>query len=315
MASKKPRLSQDDIARNEVLALQLRYGVVPHSGSQTARAFSEVDEQKPARRAIQPQAPRVQQVEEVDMDDPLVLQARYGGVPHSGSQTARAFSELDEQTLSRVPVLYCDSFVNVPAFQPLDTLDETIILYNKIESPFGHEHACEWCGAMLWKNERLRRQTPCCGNGKIKINTPTWEDMYDMQVSRGQYTDANPCSREEFMQHVNEYKNMFRDSSFGENSRKLNALFAYTSIGTKELNLGHGPPKYKIQGQLIHNIGSCQPPDGKAPSYAQVYVLDANEQLEWRSNRATNTNLSIAMQEHVKFLQNFMTKHNAFATT
>ncbi|KAH9102903.1 hypothetical protein AeMF1_020639 [Aphanomyces euteiches] len=292
---------------DDPFVLQTRYGVVPHSRSQTARAFSEVDEQKPARRAIQPRAPRVQQVEEVDMDDPFVLQTRYGVVPHSRSQTARAFSEVDEQKPARRaiqpraprvqqveevdmddpfvlqtrygvrsmnkparPVLYCDRFVNVPAFQPLDTLDETITLYNKIEPPFGHEHACEWCGAMLWKNERLRRQTPCCGNGKIKINTPTWEDMYDMQVSRGQYTDANPCSREEFMQHVNAYKNMFRDSSFAENSRKLNALFAYTSIGTKELNLGHGPPTYKIQGQLIHNIGSHQPPDGKAPSYAQV---------------------------------------------
>ncbi|KAH9120559.1 hypothetical protein AeMF1_007332 [Aphanomyces euteiches] len=101
MASKKPRLSQDDIARNEVLALQLRYGVVPHSGSQTARAFSEVDEQKPARRAIQPRAPRVQLVEEVDMDDPFVLQTRYGVVPHSRSQTARAFSEVDEQKPAR----------------------------------------------------------------------------------------------------------------------------------------------------------------------------------------------------------------------
>ncbi|CAK4285331.1 unnamed protein product, partial [Aphanomyces euteiches] len=77
---------------DDPFVLQARYGVVPHSRSQAARAFSEVDEQKPAR---------VQQVEEVDMDDPFVLQARYGVVPHSGSQTARASSELDEQTLSR----------------------------------------------------------------------------------------------------------------------------------------------------------------------------------------------------------------------
>ncbi|KAG9415477.1 hypothetical protein AC1031_008921 [Aphanomyces cochlioides] len=102
MAPKKPRLSQDHIARNGVLALQTRYGVVPHSGSQTARASSEVDEQKPARRAIQPRVPRVQSVEEnVDMDDPFVLQARYGVTPHSGSQTARASSEVDEQKPAR----------------------------------------------------------------------------------------------------------------------------------------------------------------------------------------------------------------------
>ncbi|KAH9102900.1 hypothetical protein AeMF1_020636 [Aphanomyces euteiches] len=148
---------------------------------------------------------------------------------------------------------------------------------------------------------------------------------------------------------------MFRDTAFAENSRKLNALFAYTSVGTKELDLGRGPPTYKIQGQLVHNIGSYLPPDGKAPSFAQVYVLDAQEQLELRSNRgaattitvpappptstlnssvaatptitislttppptpgnATNAYLNETMQDHVGFLQDFMLKHNSFATT
>ncbi|KAH9120192.1 hypothetical protein AeMF1_007519, partial [Aphanomyces euteiches] len=48
----------EEVDMDDPFVLQTRYGVVPHSRSQTARAFSEVDEQKPARRAIQPRAPR-----------------------------------------------------------------------------------------------------------------------------------------------------------------------------------------------------------------------------------------------------------------
>ncbi|KAH9108201.1 hypothetical protein AeMF1_016598 [Aphanomyces euteiches] len=112
------------------------------------------------------------------------------------------------------------SLTHIRGFRLLDTFNENEDTYSKIEPPFGHEHACEWCGAILWKHERLKRQTPCCSNGKIKIPTLTWEDMFDNQVSRGQYTNDNPCTRGEFMAQVNEYKRMFRDTAFAENSRK-----------------------------------------------------------------------------------------------
>ncbi|KAG9399722.1 hypothetical protein AC1031_011600 [Aphanomyces cochlioides] len=82
------------------------------------------------------------------------------------------------------------------------------------------------------------------------------------------------------------YTTLFRDESFADISRKYNALFAYTSIGTNELPLPPGPPAYKIRGQLIHNIGAFEPPGSKPQTYAQIYVLDSDKQHDVRSNVA-----------------------------
>ena len=42
---------------------------------------------------------------------------------------------------------------------------------------------------------------------------------------------------------------------------------------------------FKIHGELHHQIGSLLPPDGRPPSYAQLYVLDSHEVLGHRMRR------------------------------
>ncbi|KAG9409218.1 hypothetical protein AC1031_019476 [Aphanomyces cochlioides] len=96
--------------------------------------------------------------------------------------------------------------------------------------------------------------------------------MYKDQVEHGQYV-LNACDEAMFKADMMWYMSTFRSNMFADLSRKYNALFAYTSIGAKEQHLPHGPPAYKIRGQLIHNIGAFEPHGSNPQNYAQIYVL------------------------------------------
>ncbi|CAK4251255.1 unnamed protein product, partial [Aphanomyces euteiches] len=91
-----------------------------------------------------------------------------------------------------------------------------------------------------------------------------------------------------------------------------NALFAYTSIGAKEQHLPHGPPAYKIRGQLIHNIGAFEPHGSNPQNYAQIYVLAPDEQELIRANMATSFNFEPHQMSIMRRMQRIMTKHNSF---
>ncbi|KAF0702278.1 Aste57867_7807 [Aphanomyces stellatus] len=111
-----------------------------------------------------------------------------------------------------------------------------------------------------------------------------------------------------------EYKSIFRDKRFRDSSRQFNSLFAYTSVGTKEVQLPPGPPMYKIHGQLVHNIGAYDPPNSTIKrSYLQMYVLDSDLQLSWRSNVANTFSFSEWQKIAVTTLQRIISRHNEFS--
>ena len=77
--------------------------------------------------------------------------------------------------------------------------------------------------------------------------------------------------------------NLFRDPQFRKFSRKYNSAFAFTSLGVKldqELaNARNGVYTFRIHGQVSHLIGSLTPADGRAEEYAQIYILDPQQQV------------------------------------
>ncbi|PWA62908.1 hypothetical protein CTI12_AA360690 [Artemisia annua] len=66
-----------------------------------------------------------------------------------------------------------------------------------------------------------------------------------------------------------------KSSSFMDNIRHYNSMFAFTSMGGKQdktVNVGRGPYCYRIQGQNLHKIATLLPAKGKPPKFAQLYI-------------------------------------------
>lgn len=62
-------------------------------------------------------------------------------------------------------------------------------------------------------------------------------------------------------------------------------MFAFTSPGAKldkSINNGRGPPTIRIQGQPCHRIGSMLPMPGQQPKFAQLYIYDAENEIQNR---------------------------------
>ena len=121
---------------------------------------------------------------------------------------------------------------------------------------------CPFCNALHWRDERVsssRINHPefetCCAHGKVKLpplHVPP-PALYDLFV--GQHVEAKNF-RTEIVQY--------------------NAALAFTSLGVKVDHsiVGHGPPVFRIQGELTHLSGSLLPEPNVNPCYSQLYIHD-----------------------------------------
>lgn len=67
--------------------------------------------------------------------------------------------------------------------------------------------------------------------------------------------------------------------------RSYNSMFAFTSLGAKidyGINKGPGPYVFKINGQVHHRIGSLLPEEGESLGYAQLYIVDTENEVHNR---------------------------------
>ncbi|XP_028753423.1 uncharacterized protein LOC114713014, partial [Neltuma alba] len=133
------------------------------------------------------------------------------------------------------------------------------------------EFECQYCGAMLWFNERIKRapsnERPifsiCCSHGKVSVphlQTPP-EQLRKLFFDKG-----DPKSKK-----------------FQSSIRAYNNMFCFTSMGGKinhSLNSnGGGPYTFVISGQNHHYIGSLLPEEGANPVYSQLYIYDTEHEI------------------------------------
>lgn len=62
-------------------------------------------------------------------------------------------------------------------------------------------------------------------------------------------------------------------------------MFAFTSLGVdidRLINTGRGPYIFRINGVVHHHIGSLIPEEGNRPQYAQLYIYDAENEVQNR---------------------------------
>ena len=140
---------------------------------------------------------------------------------------------------------------------------------------------CKDCGAFHWISERLvgtSIRNPvfgmCCTSGKIKLPKLADPPGEILNLLSGQ-------------DHI--------AKKFRENIRKYNNALAMTSLGCKvdeSINRnGAGPYVFKVQGQLSHKAGSLLPSEDQTPLYAQLYIYDGSEALDYRMGHNANHNL------------------------
>jgi hypothetical protein len=81
------------------------------------------------------------------------------------------------------------------------------------------------------------------------------------------------------------------------------------------VNDGHGPPLFKICGQVHHRVGSLLPQDGVTPQFLQLYIYDIGNEIQ---NRLRCLDLGKEPIESldpivVQQLMTMLDQHNPFA--
>lgn len=159
-------------------------------------------------------------------------------------------------------------FVNVHTVSD-DNVHQDAVIYHDIGDP---NNICQNCNAIFWFEERMnkgaRYGTPkyfgCCGHGKIvlpKMMRPP-KRLLDLFFTHGE-------KQKEFLRYIRRYNNMF----------------AFTSLGAKvdkSINIGNGPPIFRIHGQNYHLIGGLIPQQGNRPKFAQLYIHDTDNEVDNR---------------------------------
>ena len=79
---------------------------------------------------------------------------------------------------------------------------------------------------------------------------------------------------------------------FLENIRHYNAAVAMASWNAMlNEHAGRRPRVVTIHGQSYHLIAAQEAPEGQRPQYAQLYILDTNEEMQQTINHPLNENL------------------------
>lgn len=154
---------------------------------------------------------------------------------------------------------------------------------------------CPYCKALHWSDECVTSSRvghpefqTCCAHGKVKLSPLRLPPapLYEL-----------------FVGDTHEAKD------FRANIVQYNAAFAFTSLGVNidRSLLGHGPPVFRIHGELRHLSGSLLPEDSASPCYSQLYIFDPHQAYQYRVCR--NENLSL---NTIRILQRVMCDYNVY---
>jgi hypothetical protein len=122
------------------------------------------------------------------------------------------------------------------------------------------DNVCPFCQARFWSDENIN----CCNKGDIHF-----------------VTDSNvPAELQELLSR----------SHFMEHIRQYNTALAMASVGHDARVLSGGPSSVILSGRAFHRVpGAFVADPGWNPSFAQIYLLDAEEASEIRNGLHHNS--------------------------
>ncbi|KAF8092248.1 hypothetical protein N665_0420s0015 [Sinapis alba] len=122
---------------------------------------------------------------------------------------------------------------------------------------------CRSCKALLWNAEAIKGQT----NRENK--------EFTLCCQRGRVRLPN------VREPPSPLLELLESPRFRPHIRVANSMLAFTSMGA----------------QVIHRIGSLLPEDGNDPEYLQLYIFDADNEVENRKRAFTNGTSSLALED------------------
>ncbi|XP_074372473.1 uncharacterized protein LOC141713116 [Apium graveolens] len=133
------------------------------------------------------------------------------------------------------------------------------------------DQACRFCGALVWAAEFTGKHVGMspkaysiyCTKGKVQLPLLKETPPELKQLLTGTAT---------------------REIKFQHNLRMYNIIFALCSFGgsvDESINNGSGPYVFRVNDHVYHSIGSLVPPDGRTPKFAQFYMYDGQEAVDY----------------------------------
>ena len=138
---------------------------------------------------------------------------------------------------------------------------------------------CPDCGAYHWAAERLAKSTlanpkfgMCCFSGKVKV-----DHLHDLPPELHQLYWGDNDQAKKFRKNIRTYNSALAFTSVGQAAGKALQL-------DNSVNDGHGPWLYRLHGELHHITGTLHPAPGRDPMYAQLYIYDPDQALNYHMN-------------------------------
>ncbi|XP_065680665.1 uncharacterized protein LOC101240834 [Hydra vulgaris] len=149
-------------------------------------------------------------------------------------------------------------------------------------------HICQYCGAKKFLNET---HFLCCHSGKVALAPLSPYPLLMHNLMTGNHVDR--AMNQNFFKHIRSYNAFLSFASF-------TARIAPPS--------DHGPPCFRICGQIVHRVGNLRPDQNVLPAYCQLYVYDPNTALNFRMEQN-----DCCIRELMEFLQTIISQENPFA--
>jgi hypothetical protein len=161
------------------------------------------------------------------------------------------------------------------------------------------EWECRHCGALHWFAEKTVKSSKtipefsqCCEHGEVQL-----PDLCPPPPPLLRLFTGDDDQAKNFKEYIWEY----------------NRALAFTSLGIMQdhsVNVGRGPPVFRIQGELHHDSASLLPRAGVSPRYAQLYIYDPHSALRYRMENNPNGNLR---EDTMSVLQDVIRNNHQYA--
>ena len=153
------------------------------------------------------------------------------------------------------------------------------------------EVECEHCHALRWSAER---PTICCRGGQVKLpillDPPEpLKTLLTEQAGQGRH----------FRQNIRKYNSAFTMASLEAN---IDMRF------TKGPMAG-GPHQFRVSGNVYHRMGPLTPGENQPPRFAQVYILETEDQLKAWQGLPLSSELR---EDLLRQLGAMLNTHNAY---
>ena len=150
-------------------------------------------------------------------------------------------------------------------------------------------YICQHCGAKKFSDET---HFLCCSNGKIVLSLPLSfpQDLEDL--FKGIYAGRNA--------NLNFFKYI----------RNYNACLSFASFEANVVQpMNHGPPCFRICGQVFHRIGNLRPNQDVSPTSCQLYTYDPLAAINFRMLQRGN---DLYLNDLIFRLQTIISEENPF---